>query len=220
MKNQNYEKFKKKSNENDNHPIIHPDLRWLQKIIGWTLCGTLSFKHRYLDTQNDKVKDFFGRYNWHLSGEYNWKNIPSYWKWEFDKNDRLHCHFVMLDTHPEFYWLHGSENTFADAPELAKWMKNNWKHGISHYAIYRDTGWLNYITKQNSLMNSCFTPPIHFLKRQVEINEESKVDKMGCFFPDYYGVNTTPKNNGISDKPVCKKPFIPEGNGLNGGQIV
>ena len=208
MRNSTENKPSENNGENGNHTIIHPDLPWIKQIIGWKLCGTLSFRYRFLDTQNDKVKDLFARYNWHLTGEYNFKNVPVYWKWEFDNNDRLHCHFVLLETHPEFDWLRGSEHSFANAVELANWLKGNWKHGISHFTGYRDAGWLEYITKQNTLMNSCFTPPIHYLKRQVQEG------KPGCFFPDYYGVNSNrPQTNEISASGVSSCATLADGNG-------
>jgi len=153
---------------------IHPDKEWLSKIKsfypcgeGWVICGTLSFKNRYLTNENSKVKDFFSRYNWHLAGEYNWENVPVYWRSEFDKTERMHVHFVLMDATPEFHYLRGVENTFKDSFELSKWFKNNWKEGVSHFRKYENTGWIDYITKPNSMMDSCFSPPIHYLKRQI-----------------------------------------------------
>ena len=155
----------------------HPDYYWLSKITGWKLAGTLTFRHKFLDTENSIVKDFFGRYHWHLNGDYKWKNVPVYWRWEFDKNERLHCHFVMIDNHYEFDWLTGCDHKFKNPAELTAWLKRNWKHGTSEYSICRDNGWLEYITKKNSLMDSCFSPPIHYLKREVVAGRD------GCFFP-------------------------------------
>ncbi len=160
-------------------PFVHPDTSWLLKIkghppcgYGWVITGTLSFRAKYLDIQNDKVKDLFAKLSWYMNGEYNWKNVPVYWKWELDKNERVHCHFVLLDATPEFHYLRGVENSFKNANELAQWLKNTWNiHGISHYRSYENEGWLKYITKPNPIMNSCFSPAIAYLKRQI-LNRE------------------------------------------------
>ena len=165
------------SDNTDKDTIQHPDYEWIKEIRHWKLCGTLTFKTRYLDTQNDKVKDFFARYNWHLTGEYNWKNVPVYWRWELDDTERLHAHFVHLPHTGEFDWLTGCENQFKSPNDLAIWMKYNWNHGISHYQTYNDNGWLKYITKPNSMMCSCYSPPIHYLKKQVQAG------KVGSFWP-------------------------------------
>ena len=159
------------SNSTDTLGYCHPDTKWLLQIEGWVLTGTLSFRTKYLDIQNDKVKDLFSRLNYHMNGEYNWKNIPAYWRWESDTSDRIHCHFAMLDAHPEFHYLRGVENTFSNRHDLAKWLKKSWLHGVSHYAPYESNGWLTYITKPNPFMNSCFAPPVAYLKRKVTEQE-------------------------------------------------
>jgi hypothetical protein len=151
----------------------HPDRAWLTKITsfhpcgdGWVICGTLSFKIKHLHTQNEKVKSLFGALNWHMNGEFNWKNVPVYWRWEYDSKERIHCHFVLMDATPEFHYLRGSENSFADEFALVAWLKSNWTHGVSHFRRYEDEGWLNYLTKDNPLLQSCYAPPIHYLKRK------------------------------------------------------
>ena len=161
---------------------FHPDRSWLLKITnfppcgdGWKICGTLSFKTKHLDTQNDKVKKLFSALSWHLNGEFDWRNVPVYWRWEYDSKERLHCHFVLMDATPEFHYLRGSENSFPDELALVSWLKRNWrKHGVSHYRGYEDDGWLRYITKDNPFMQSCYTPPIHYLKRKALAGQELK----------------------------------------------
>lgn len=167
----------------------HPDNQWLKKIVGWTFNGTLSFASRQPAVNHSLVKNFFALYNYHLDGEFNWKNVPVYWKWEADENDRLHIHFVLLAYTPEFNWLEGGEHQFRGANEVADWMRTNWRHGKSEFAGYRNFGWLNYITKDNPVMDSCFTPPIHHLKKKVakmeDLEKNGKLDagRKVCFFP-------------------------------------
>ncbi len=169
------------SNSNSNTVWVHPDSTWLLEIEGfppcgegWKVTGTLTFRQRFLDIKNDLVKDLFSKLNWHLNGEYDWKNVPVYWRWEYDENERMHAHFVLMDATPEFHYLRGSENSFHSLLDLTEWMGKNWKHGVSDYAAYRDKGWLKYLLELSAIPNTCYSPPIHFLKRKLRDTQVSE----------------------------------------------
>lgn len=165
-----------------NGGTVHPDREWLKKIVGypdwgdgWALAGTLSFRKKLLNTENDQVKWLFGELNLHLNGEYNWKNVPVYWRFEADESNRIHAHFVLLDATPEFHWIRGLNHDFVSPFALAAWLKRKWnQNGVSHYRRYEDSGWLDYLTKANPIMDSCFSPPIHYLKRKAKEIEHAE----------------------------------------------
>jgi len=206
------------SNDDHSKSTQHPDNKWLTKIIGWKIAGTLSFKRRHLDIQNQSVKELFSKYNFHLNEEVDWKNVPVYWRWEYDKTERMHAHFVILGFTDQFNCLYG-ENSFDCLRELELWFKAHWaEHGGVHIEQYDNEGWLNYITKPNSIMNSCFSPPIHYLKRQI------LAGKPGCYFPwlpsVYNGNYVYPRRMGAIDFTDLQKEVEIAGfENVTGGQI-
>lgn len=157
----------------------HPDRYWLQQIDGWVVAGTLTFSARLNQPDHQLVKSYFSLLNYHLNGEFDWRNVPVYWNWqEQNRNggERLHVHFALFDYTPEWNCLAGSENQFASRAELLRWLKSNWKHGTS---MIEPCGkkWIKYITRQDSMLCSCYSPPIHHLKRKALAGERA------CFFP-------------------------------------
>ena len=164
----------KSINSNGNTAWAHPDSTWLLEINGFPLCGegwkltgTLTFRQRFLAIQNDLVKDLFSELNFYMNGEHDWKNVPVYWRWEYDETERMNVHFVLMDATPEFHWLRGSENSFSSSEDLVQWLNNNWKHGKSEYADYLDNSWLQHLLRIGTIHNTCFSPPIHYLKTQI-----------------------------------------------------
>lgn len=157
----------------------HPDRHWLQQIYGWAIAGTLTFSAKLNQPENQLIKSYFSLLNYHLNFEYDWRNVPVYWTWHEQNRiggERLHVHFAILDYTPEWNLLAGSENQFTSQAELHRWIKKNWRHGTS---MIEPCGknWISYITRPDSMLSSCFSPPIHHLKRKALAGQRA------CFFP-------------------------------------
>jgi hypothetical protein len=163
----------------------HPDHCWMAQIEHWAIAGTLNFATKLHQPKNHLLKSYFGLLNYHLNGEYNWKNVPVYWRWQQNnKNggERLHVHFAILESTPEFHWLDGVENSFQTSAQAIRWLKSNWTHGGCLIEPFRQDGnWIKYITRaDDNSWDSCYSPPIHHLKRKAISGEPA------MYFPWYY----------------------------------
>jgi len=155
------------------------DADWLNKIEGWVVAGTLTFSARLNQPDHQLVKSYFSLLNYHLNGVFDWRNVPVYFCWQEHNRkggERLHVHFALLDYTPEWNYLAGSEYQFASQAELLRFLKANWKDGTS---MIEPCGkkWINYITRPDSMLCSCYSPPIHNLKRRALAGERA------CSFP-------------------------------------
>lgn len=173
-----------------NNPFIaessHPERKWLvlTNKENWKLRGLLTFSDPFAAMENFRVKQFFRYYNYFLNGRREYKHIPVIWRFEVSPEEqRLHIHFLLMESSPGFHYRRGKINGFRSDYRLERFLDYTWRnlyhsHGLATIRKLDNQKeidfWLKYITKTTNrdgsncgILKTHFTPALDHLRRQT-----------------------------------------------------
>lgn len=157
----------------------HPDHKWLKQFNRWELTVNLTYRYNQgwkkdIKTLRREINQFFGELAHELTGIPRPELLSWYVRFQIDDNDRFHAHGV-LGSNGAVKLLDGRERKFTGYPELMAFMGSQWTHGSSLFQpIHNQAGWINYITRPNSVQETWASPVLKSLKNQClerKINE-------------------------------------------------
>ena len=149
----------------------HPDHEWLKQFNRWELTVNLTYRYNQgwkkdTKTRRREINQFFGELAHELTGLPRPEMLSWYVRFQIDDNDRFHVHGV-LGSNDKVNILNGRKRKFTGYPELMAYLGNAWKSGSSFFQpIHDQDGWINYLTRPNSVQETWTSPAMKSLKSQ------------------------------------------------------